>query len=745
MQYILNLLHVQIAISLLSLAYCTTTAMAEDLKLISRAIPGKVKAVSFIGSPDTVFVIAGASLLSYARVDSLYRQMSFLDVSSNPLSLVATRGPANESILYVVTQDEFLTIQAQTDTLSLLSTVRIAGPISDAVDPRGMIALQRNRCYISGGSSLSIFDLEDPYHPKLDTLLTTTNFGLNGPILIADTLLFLTRTRPFDTTRVDLYSIASYPPQKLSTANLAATSMYPELPQSLQATGKRVFSTEFNGAMYEVKIDDPSKPTVGRWEFYSVRPFATGNRLYLQERYSPAVTVFDTSTPDTLLPIGQFALSRAMFDVRANATATKYLMITADGLGVQYSDVSDASIPTLIALSPPTGGSFSQVDISGDLLFVSSNAAGFSVYDISNPVRPVFVSQIANRGNGFAILKEQGTFCYLAEGHYSDGGFYAIDATRPESPAITYSKNVGGSVLDFGVYNHAGYLLNSRTNRIVTYDLTDPRNPITVDSIEVPGLPAELITRDQTGYLAFWNITEKDGICVLNLSDPLHPRIRSVLQVEGIHVSSIAFVDQSNIVVLTFGGFLYLINVSNPDSLVITASIQTQYSVRHVKVAGEYAVTGKTLINLRDHLNPKIVAAYTPFINEIAEDVVVKGLYVYALFSTTGLHILQLDTLTTTVKGWRDPRSPVSYSLFQNYPNPFNPSTTISYDLPTRSHVTLRIFNVLGQTVETLVNGNAEAGRHQVQWNPGHLASGVYFYRLQAGNFVENKKMILLR
>ena len=88
---------------------------------------------------------------------------------------------------------------------------------------------------------------------------------------------------------------------------------------------------------------------------------------------------------------------------------------------------------------------------------------------------------------------------------------------------------------------------------------------------------------------------------------------------------------------------------------------------------------------------------------------------------------------------------PESYSLSQNYPNPFNPSTTIQYALPSRSHVTLTVFNTLGQIVRELVNGEMEAGYHEVEFDGSNLASGVYLYRLQAGSFVQTRKLILLR
>jgi hypothetical protein len=84
-------------------------------------------------------------------------------------------------------------------------------------------------------------------------------------------------------------------------------------------------------------------------------------------------------------------------------------------------------------------------------------------------------------------------------------------------------------------------------------------------------------------------------------------------------------------------------------------------------------------------------------------------------------------------------------SLLQNYPNPFNPSTTISYGLPQRSQVTLSVFNTLGQQVAQLVNGDMEAGYHEVKFDGGKLASGVYLYRMQAGRYVETKMLLLVR
>jgi hypothetical protein len=88
---------------------------------------------------------------------------------------------------------------------------------------------------------------------------------------------------------------------------------------------------------------------------------------------------------------------------------------------------------------------------------------------------------------------------------------------------------------------------------------------------------------------------------------------------------------------------------------------------------------------------------------------------------------------------------PTTFSLSQNFPNPFNPSTTIRFGLPAPSHVSMTIYNTQGQVVLQLLNGEREAGFYEVSLDSSRLASGVYFYRFQAGNFVATKKLILLK
>ncbi|HET6273079.1 MAG TPA: T9SS type A sorting domain-containing protein [Bacteroidota bacterium] len=116
----------------------------------------------------------------------------------------------------------------------------------------------------------------------------------------------------------------------------------------------------------------------------------------------------------------------------------------------------------------------------------------------------------------------------------------------------------------------------------------------------------------------------------------------------------------------------------------------------------------------------------------------------YVFAGTGGGGVFRSVQSTTSVEQI-DHELPTAFSLKQNYPNPFNPSTSIQFSVPRTEFVTLKIYNILGKDVATLVSKNLSAGTYETEWNAQGFPSGVYFYRLQAGAFIQIKKLILIR
>ncbi len=111
--------------------------------------------------------------------------------------------------------------------------------------------------------------------------------------------------------------------------------------------------------------------------------------------------------------------------------------------------------------------------------------------------------------------------------------------------------------------------------------------------------------------------------------------------------------------------------------------------------------------------------------------------------------IIQTDGATWSINGTvgveKEDQIPTKYSLSQNYPNPFNPSTTIHFSVPSSEFVTLKVFDVLGSEVAILINEEKSAGNYEVDFRASQFTSGVYFYTINAGSFIETKKMILMK
>ena len=112
--------------------------------------------------------------------------------------------------------------------------------------------------------------------------------------------------------------------------------------------------------------------------------------------------------------------------------------------------------------------------------------------------------------------------------------------------------------------------------------------------------------------------------------------------------------------------------------------------------------------------------------------------------SIPGLKTVLIDIDSVTAIN-DDQLIPTELTLEQNYPNPFNPSTSIQYTISDMQFVSLIVYDILGNEVATLVNSEKPSGVYEVEWNASNVPSGVYFYKLKTGSFVQTKKMLLLK
>jgi hypothetical protein len=124
-------------------------------------------------------------------------------------------------------------------------------------------------------------------------------------------------------------------------------------------------------------------------------------------------------------------------------------------------------------------------------------------------------------------------------------------------------------------------------------------------------------------------------------------------------------------------------------------------------------------------------------------------LFIFCLFTISsadvGIGISEVGTISSITGIEDENTSPAGYFLNQNYPNPFNPSTEISFSLAKSSFVIFEVYNSLGQKVATLINNEMNSGSHKIKFNASNLSSGIYYYKIEAGEFREVKKMILIR
>jgi hypothetical protein len=330
------------------------------------------------------------------------------------------------------------------------------------------------------------------------------------------------------------------------------------------------------------------------------------------------------------------------------------------------------------------------VRIQGDYAYAITNVQGMQVYDITEPSNLVELAQleIFDYPSGLQVA---GDYAYVID---FENGLFVIDISDPANPVETGFIETG---LAQGVAIAGDYAYVAYGEDVSVVDISDPTAPVEVSTFGT----SEAFNIDVAGdyaYVASW----VNGLRIFNVSNPSAPEFTGSWETETATfyvtvVGNYAFLSDAD-------GAMRLIDVSDPANPVLAGFYDTPGDLSEIAVVGNYAITA----------NGNFVGAY--------------------------------DCSEVLATPEHNPEVvPQSVELHPCYPNPFNPSTTISFSLPNVQRVSLTIYNLAGQTVETLLEGRQSAGRHQVEFNGAGLSSGMYFYMLQTGEYTATRKMMLLK
>jgi hypothetical protein len=340
-------------------------------------------------------------------------------------------------------------------------------------------------------------------------------------------------------------------------------------------------------------------------------------------------------------------------------------------------------------------------------------------------------------------------------------------------------------------------------NTINIMDVSDPENPVSLDSYTCPEMTWDLVVRDSLAYVACWwdgvrifnfanpsNLTQIShvmgwqqggvpgvdycyaqaaavwnnylyivdyepfetedtyGLYIIDISDPSNPVLLNRFQNITSHASDIAAQDGIVYIADGYGG-VEIVDVSDPLNQSVLSyiglpdgatGIKTDYKYAYVS---DYILGGTQIVDISDPSSPVIAGWYKPS-GCFALGVESSNGFLYTADGIAGFQVYR-NLLIKPTAVEQNETAVNDFKLEQNYPNPFNPVSRIEYNIAKTGYVSLKVYDILGREAAVLVNEQKNPGRYSVNFNAAGLASGIYIYRLTAGTYSASRKLVLLK
>ena len=385
-----------------------------------------------------------------------------------------------------------------------------------------------------------------------------------------------------------------------------------------------------------------------------------------------------------------------------------YLLVADLGQTVHLMDIENRNEPEEVGTYRSPSAVFGMEQIS-DLLYIADRDSGLIIVDISNPARPVRLGKYDHEAPALDAFAVKGSYAYLSNRSGRTDNFTIVDISNPATPVHVHTASLPWSF--YSIIIRDNYAFSKTNSNLYIINIMDPLAPIVIGEapfgtssypcISVDGL----VVDGNHIYVANRNFhyPEYTIFLIYNIEELENPILSSSYQFNTL--TGIPDVCVSSGYAYFSAGELglYVFDISSPGAPTLVDSLDTPGFTQNIVLIDNY-------LYVSDFWSLLI------FQSSLISDVNEK----------------EISILT-------------DFKLEQNYPNPFNPATEITYTIPQPAHVTLKIYNIKGEEVATLVDSKRQEGEYTVRWDASGFSSGVYLYRLEAGPYTETRRMVLLR
>jgi hypothetical protein len=611
---------------------------------------------------------------------------------------------------------------------------------------------------IEGGGNITAVDISDPTHPRIRGRIQLPaewdeNLSAKGHFVYSSSEDFGGGLACVDASNPDSLRLTWTSGDELCTIAAVQDSLLIE-------------GTEDSGGC-----------SVGIYKFVRPDSLSFLSRVHIDDAYIRGLGAGPTSLSvltakgtavsiDIANPAAPVIRWRNKFDTsflfRAGKTRQRgegLLAALGGGLGIVTFNLSDSLSRTSFL---PTFGEAQKIVVRKSLAFIASGFSGLWIMNISDPVHPCPVSNVYVGGFSSDIAVDD-TLAYLMNdqsyiiGDTCEGLWIISIADIMHPRVLSHYTGITASGSNSSVPNSLAHwqdlvvvtrsLGSGSDSTLEIVDVKNPAHPERLSVVRSSCVPYCAAVKDSIAYVA--------GECGLTIYD-LH-NVRSPREISSIPDFSFGVaLKDSFAFALCYASLT--VNIANPDLPLVVDSmtIGSGASYLNVAVSGNYIYWASQGLGVVDVSDPFHVAQVEKIDNNVIravgawDDIVVTG----PMNDDGGLLILK-NSRVTSVSTLRSLILPFKDRLSQNYPNPFNPTTTIQFTIVSaqsgsasggdRQLTTVKVFDVLGREVATLVNEVKEPGSYTVQFSGSGLASGMYFYRIQAGTFLQTKKLLLLK